>query len=593
MTRSRPGEYVYRDEVLPILTIGVAFNLATSFIVAWAKGAYGFGFGWYLGIGHLFQDTSGTCFAALVLGPWWGATVGVISSTLNTFWISEQFGDAFAYTCVQIGLALAWGYVGRLVSAEETLVHAPSAALNWKSVRAFLALLIAGALTATVLADLVKATLLEKAGGAIYQGLNHDYYAAIEQKLLNLGLASAARVMALGIFDSYANFIDKGLSLIIALALARAIGVIPSDHTFGRSYLPPRLSQRMKVGADSILWFLGIYSGYLFISWFVLQNVHFMYSPEGSVLAGWMQQLAALLLFPYPIAIICLTFFSLDRYQDPHVEHYRLGRRQLYDRIRGPMPWSTAGLEQSRFLFLQQNSGYGLVGSLVMWPIKSYLLNAQALWIYFFGMSALSLLFVYERRESLRWFKKAQEWGRATDAYFAASGSRASTPGMVAVFNDIMSEELMPCPGGQFQIGQTALQVSVNCAKSGWLEQVKHNREFDHVLILAQDGPVDLQLVAGVVRKMREEAGVGATIILHTATAFVDVPGLRMIGLKNNCMLIAIGPSELADLIKARALAEDLGAALCRARISSRYSDMLASGRIAPPRLIPAGHTPN
>ena len=590
MISSRPGEYVYRDEVLPILTIGVAFNLATSFIVAWAKGAYGFGFGWYLGIGHLFQDTSGTCFAALVLGPWWGATVGVISSTLNTFWISEQFGDAFAYTCVQIGLALAWGYAGRLVSAEETLVNLPFSALNWRSLRAFAALLVAGALTATILADLVKATLLEKAGGGMYQGLNHDYYTAIERQLHDFGVVSAARVMALGIFDSYANFIDKGLSLIIALALARAIGVVPSDHTFGMTYSPITLSQRIKVGADSIFWFLGIYSGYLLISWFVLQNVHFMYSPEGSGLSNWMQQLAALLLFPYPIAVICLAFFSHDRYQDAFVEKCRLSRLQLYERIRGPMPWSTAGLQQSRFLFLQQNSGYGLVGSLVMWPIKSYLLNAQALWIYFFGMSALSLLFVYERRESLCWFKKAQEWGRAADAYFAVSGSRASAPGMVAVFNDIMSDELVPCPGGQFQIGQTALQVSVNCAKHGWLEQVKHSREFDHVLILAHDGHVDLDLLGGVVRKMREEAGVGATIILHTASTVVDVRGLRMIGSESNCMLIAIGPRELAELIKARALAEDLGAELCRARISSRYSNMLVSGKIAPPCLIPDGH---
>ncbi len=57
-----------------------------------------------------FLDMIGTCVVAIVLGPWWGALVGVITNVVASF-ISGPIGLPFA-ACNVIG-ALVWGYTVR------------------------------------------------------------------------------------------------------------------------------------------------------------------------------------------------------------------------------------------------------------------------------------------------------------------------------------------------------------------------------------------------------------------------------------------------------------------------------------------------
>ncbi len=55
----------------------------------------------------IFLDMIGTAVVAIVLGPWWGALVGVITNVVSSF-ISGPIGLPFA-ACNVIG-ALVWGY---------------------------------------------------------------------------------------------------------------------------------------------------------------------------------------------------------------------------------------------------------------------------------------------------------------------------------------------------------------------------------------------------------------------------------------------------------------------------------------------------
>ncbi len=57
-----------------------------------------------------FLDMIGTCVVAIVLGPWWGALVGVITNVVSSF-ISGPIGLPFA-ACNVVG-ALIWGYTVR------------------------------------------------------------------------------------------------------------------------------------------------------------------------------------------------------------------------------------------------------------------------------------------------------------------------------------------------------------------------------------------------------------------------------------------------------------------------------------------------
>src|SRR5207249_608055 len=61
--------------------------------------------------GLLFLDMLGTALAALALGPWWAATIGVLTNVLlANIPGHEQY---FNYTIVNVSGALLWGYLDR------------------------------------------------------------------------------------------------------------------------------------------------------------------------------------------------------------------------------------------------------------------------------------------------------------------------------------------------------------------------------------------------------------------------------------------------------------------------------------------------
>lgn len=76
--------------------------------------------GYIAGLLHLpiFLDMIGTGVVAIVLGPWWGALVGVITNTGSAF-LSGPIGLPFAV--VNVVGALVWGYGVRSFGMGKTL----------------------------------------------------------------------------------------------------------------------------------------------------------------------------------------------------------------------------------------------------------------------------------------------------------------------------------------------------------------------------------------------------------------------------------------------------------------------------------------
>ncbi len=76
--------------------------------------------GYIVGLLHLpiFLDMIGTAVVAIVLGPWWGALVGVITNTGSAF-LSGPIGLPFAL-CNVVG-ALVWGYGVRSVGMGRSI----------------------------------------------------------------------------------------------------------------------------------------------------------------------------------------------------------------------------------------------------------------------------------------------------------------------------------------------------------------------------------------------------------------------------------------------------------------------------------------
>jgi hypothetical protein len=556
--RLLPGEYVYRDEVFPILMVGVVINLVGGYLVGLkGNGAVN---GWF-SIQMFWQDTGGTAFVALALGPWWGAAAGVISSTLNTV----SFSEAFAYATVNVGLGIAWGYVARLVRSDAVLIAPKLAALRGRAIVAAVALLFTGAIAATIVADLVKLSLIELAGGDIFQG--QRLYGEVDAWLRGVVHGVNTRAAALIAVDFYQNLFDKGLSLVIALILVNMMGVTPSSQMSSMT-----TAQRLRVGGDSIIFFAAVYAFYLLLGRILLTRLHFEHSPTGSGIDNWMGPVGVLLLFPFAIAYVAFIFATLKsgRPGDERVERNRADREDLYEHVRHPKPWSRSNIERSEYFSLfQKNSVYGVVSSLLAWPVRERLPAGVMFWSYLTSMLVISSFFFLQRRHTMEMFRRAMEWRTGIRTGF---GEGAESAAVIQIFLDITSDVLTPASSGMRVAGRIAYQVAVNTASTGWLHELRSANAIDHVLLVAApDGERCHQTLDVFLTKMIAATGIEAVVVLCGAYEDQDIRDLHSLCRAAQCYLIAFDANDLNELIETRLQSKDVGIVFARRQVESRF----------------------
>lgn len=91
-------EYLPRHDIVPLFVCGLILDVLGSYVYQ------------QLGIGSpLWFSSAGTIFVAIMLGPWWGATCGLIAN-----FIIGSFEPTFLkYGAVAVQNALLWGYLVR------------------------------------------------------------------------------------------------------------------------------------------------------------------------------------------------------------------------------------------------------------------------------------------------------------------------------------------------------------------------------------------------------------------------------------------------------------------------------------------------
>ena len=151
-----------------------------------------------------FLDTIGTAVAAIVLGPWWGALVGIFGNVAGAF-ISGPVGIPFAL--VNMASALVWGYGVRSLGMGASVP------------RFFLLNIIVAIVTSAIAAPIVVFVF----GGAT--GHPSDTLTAA---FATAGNDLLAATFASSILVSLADKIISGfvaLSIIAALPVALTLGV--------------------------------------------------------------------------------------------------------------------------------------------------------------------------------------------------------------------------------------------------------------------------------------------------------------------------------------------------------------------------------
>src|SRR3972149_5088207 len=113
--------YLLLDEIAVIVAAGILLN--------------------YLGLALslrlqslLYLDMTGTALAALLLGPWWGAIVALLSSSLVNWLLYPGPGAdviVFPWSLVNIAGAFFWGFMVRQAGFKNSIC--PAEALSWSN----------------------------------------------------------------------------------------------------------------------------------------------------------------------------------------------------------------------------------------------------------------------------------------------------------------------------------------------------------------------------------------------------------------------------------------------------------------------------
>lgn len=102
------SSYLLREEVALIVVASLLLNYAGLAIDTQLKSVF-------------YLDMSGTAFAAMLLGPWWGASVGMLSNLLNWSLSSDPKAATTVFPWLMVNAAggLFWGLMARRQSFQR------------------------------------------------------------------------------------------------------------------------------------------------------------------------------------------------------------------------------------------------------------------------------------------------------------------------------------------------------------------------------------------------------------------------------------------------------------------------------------------
>lgn len=167
----------------------------------------------------LYLDMTGTALAALLLGPWWGAIVALLSNSLVNWLLYPETGaDVFIFPWALVNMTggFFWGLIARR-TWFRTYLRSPRVSI-WSHLWYLLVFGLLGACVMSVPGALVEAALSARAAFV----LNPDVSGALEQVIAGWQTALQGQLEAL-LGLSWGG----GLSIVLLDWLANALRYIP------------------------------------------------------------------------------------------------------------------------------------------------------------------------------------------------------------------------------------------------------------------------------------------------------------------------------------------------------------------------------
>ena len=573
-----PLEFDFRREVLPVLVIGLLLNLAGRYVANTSLHIP------FLPSNFLFLDLVGTVVVAVLIGPWWAATVAVLASAVN----GVQFTVFFPFGIVGVVLGLTWGYLARVERVRAALSFAPGRTSFRDGLYAFLALMLVGALVAALASVLVKILLYPR------MDLPFHLYDAFYMSALEAAKARDMpnpELMSLLGADLLRESADKILTVCLAVPFIILMGFLPTAEdraSVGRRHWP--LVDQLKTDAASIFFFAGVYALFLFSA--RLSKPVLLYVRRGTTYGAsfaWLQDPVFLLLLYAPLCLAAVAFllFALSG-ESAHAQSVDADRRMrtaIYLRIAGKTgepsieKWKIVGV-------LKKQSVYGLLASVLLWQQSVSSSVVVGLVIYFAVVVVFAVVFFHDRRQfSVRW-NTARSQLPIVRQWMRINGSSASADVLVREWGNLLGDDIttqsVPARRGDLSFLPCVLTPQLRRSLD-----VRHDRA---ALIVTSPGRAHPQRVAASVSDTIAAAGAHTALVMSTTLDLVEPWSFDWLrDLKSRgCDVVLATWHDFEDTVVGAARREDVAVVLrrCRARMLDKVARRGAAEGETPPSAV-------
>jgi len=452
--------YDFRAEVLPVLVVGILFNLLGRYGCAHALQPF---MTWLNEIflhsdkgviaslgNQAFLDMGGTAYAAVMVGPWWAAAVGVVSNAIN----GGYYDAYFPFGVVNILGGLAWGYYATATNMRVRIAEQPA---PWREIaRLYFIYVLIGGVVGGLGSSITHLIL--------YPSMHHPFthgsaYDLIRHFSVFAGQGGEIKLMFAG--DLLRDLIDKAIGVAGAFFWILLIPVVPLGLE------APKGMEKFKSDVVSIFSFAIVYSLYLTAARFAKPVIQFMAADHPiewlhyPLVIAWLYVPIALALAAY----LLLSFDSSETY-GRQMNARRIARRRLYRELEPPTPWIFARRELDLRL-TQGRRIYGLILSIAFWPIGKEFTTVIATAVYFGVVFYALLAFSIQNRKFVDRYIGAREHIAALHRWMDVTSVKPAAE-FLSLLVDRLAGGLSESAGKLRILGQLVYQLIYVPRETGW-----------------------------------------------------------------------------------------------------------------------------
>jgi len=457
-------EFDFKQEVVPVLVVGILLNLLGRYFCRKFE------------VPFVFVDMVGTVFASILLGPWWGAIVGITGNALN----GNFHSSFFPFGIVNIAGALSIGYLVRASNLRPMLSGCVKVGFR-SLLNLYILLALVGGMVCGIASTLVKLALIPPSFSRYFIPVNSPIYAAITTEVSGV----MGDILSLFTRDIFRDMIDKSMVVGLAVLLALAFGSSRDLLT------PPKkvpLFQRLRTDSLSIFLFILTYAFYILLA--RVNHPILTFSRGTPIHINWLEssRVIVMLYVPVIVALGMYLMFSLVYHKSygREVERQRWIRRGLYKRLTlfhgNDAHWPLLKIFKGKNL-------YGLFGTILMWPFRRKLTLTSTLTLYFAAMIGFATAYFYQvntvRHRLLSGLRRLDDVGQ----WVKISDSPSHAFPIFELMRELFDKDLVQGSPRVSVVGKVSYMAYVNIAQEGYLSQVRQDEGGESLLFAVVDAP--------------------------------------------------------------------------------------------------------